>query len=115
MKALRVLVWLLLTASFLISAGPVFSQNDPNAVTKEALGNIGSIDTENSSIAIKQLKADVNQSYEDLTIYADDSTFIEKNDEAVNLSDLEAGEEIAVEYYINETGENIAGHIWVND
>lgn len=115
MKALELSVCLLLVAGLLIFSVPGFSQDDSDIVTKEALGNIGAVNADNSSLVIKQLKGETNQSYEDLTIYADESTFIEKNEEVVNLSDLETGEEISVEYYINETGENIAGHIWVND
>jgi len=115
LKALRVSVRLLLVASFLVSAVPVFSQDEADAFTKEALGNIGAVNADNSSLVIKQLKGSADKSYEDLIIYADDSTFIEKNEEMANLSDLETGEEISVEYYTNETGENIAGHIWVND
>lgn len=115
MKALEVSVCLLLVACFLISAAPVFSQDDPDVVTKEALGNIGAVNADSSSLVIKQLKGEANKSYEDLTIYADESTLIEKNEEVASLLDLETGEEISVEYYTNETGENIAGHIWVND
>jgi PDZ domain-containing secreted protein len=115
LKALGVSVCLLFVASSLISAGPVFSQDEADAFTKEALGNIGAVNADNSSLVVKQLKDKADKSYEDLIIYADDSTFIEKNEEVSSLSDLETGEEISVEYYTNETGENIAGHIWVND
>ena len=115
MKALGVSICLLITASFLTSTVPVFSQDEDDVVAKETLGNIGSVNAQNSSFIVKQLKGGENESYEDLIIYADDSTFIEKNDEVVSLSDLIAGEEISVEYVTNETGENIAGHIWVND
>lgn len=89
-----------------------FSQ-EAEVLAKEASGKIVSVNLEESTLVVKQLKDEVNQVYENVTFYVNDSTLIEKDYETVSLADLSEGEEVAVEYATSKEGKNIASYIQV--
>lgn len=93
----------------------VFSQEEgESAFTKMLSGEVVSVDSKNSAIDIKQLKDEEALTYETITIYADNSTSIERDYETVILKEIKAGDEVTVEYTSDETGKNIASAIWAN-
>lgn len=91
------------------------AQEEAETLTKEASGKIVSVNLEESTMVIKQLKDEENQVYENAVFYVNDSTLIESNYETVSLSDLSVGEEVSVEYVVSKEGKNIASYIQVTE
>lgn len=97
-----------------ISLPLAFSQEEEESpLAKEISGEIASVDLENSTIAIKQLKDEESLTDKTVTIYVDNSTSIEKNYEVVAITEIKVGDRVTVEYATDETGKNIAGNIRV--
>lgn len=95
-----------------ISAPIAFSQEE-EIVPIETTGEVVLVDLENSTMTIKYLKDEENQVYEDLTIYIDNSTMIEKNSETISLPEINIGDEAVIEYNADNEGRNIATYIWL--
>lgn len=82
-------------------------------VVNDFSGEITSVDQEKSMIVIKQLKDEKNQIYDEVAVYIDDSTTIEKGYETVSLSSLTTGDLVDIEYTTSDEGKKIATYIWI--
>lgn len=115
-RTLKLIFCLLIVVSILavIRFPFAFSQEEEeSALVKELSGEVTSVDLKNSAIAIKQLKDKESLTYETTTIYVNDSTYTEKDYEAITLAELKVSDKVTVEYTTDETGNNIATTIWI--
>lgn len=114
MKRLEIMLCLLFAGVVVGSGLPfAFCEEEELAETIQITGEIAKVDLEKSIVVIKQLKDEENDIYEDVDIYVDDATAIEKDYETIGLGDLAAGEDATIECTTNEEGKNIATYIFV--
>lgn len=76
-------------------------------------GEVASVDLENSLLVVKYLKDEAAQLYENATVYVDDSTVIEKNQEMITLGEVAPTDKVSVEYTTDSAGKNTATYIMV--
>lgn len=90
-----------------------FSQEEEEVVSplKEVAGTIVSVNLEKSTIVVEYLKDEATNTYDEVTVNVDASTVIERNNEAISLAELIAGNEVKIKCTTDENGKNIASNI----
>lgn len=93
-----------------LNLSPALSQEERVVIVNETRGQISSIDQQNAMLIVRQFK---DEKYEDVTIYVDKKTTIEKGYETVDFAKLAIGDKTEVEYTADDKGKNIATYIWI--
>lgn len=97
----RVITVIILLANIVIFSAcfyPCFCQQQVEIVQSLVIkGNIANIDLVNSEITVKYLQPNGNN--DEITLGANVHTIITQGDLRISLSDLNEGDEVAVQYY----------------
>ena len=85
-------------------AVPVFAQEKAEPQVTSVSGEIVSVDLVKSEVAVKQLKDVVTSTYTNTTFSVASETKMTKGDAILKLSDLKAGDKVAVKYTTDVLG-----------
>lgn len=104
-RCIKLVLVLLVVAGMAGVVVPAFSQSEVQqpAVTSVS-GEVVSVDLLKSTVVIKQIKDPVAATYENQVISVLPETKVTKDDAALKLSDLKAGEKVLVKYTTDALG-----------
>ena len=83
---------------------PVYAQGVAGEKAISVLGEVVSVDLVKAEVVVKQLKDTVTSTYENTTFVVASETKIQKGDATLKLSDLKAGDKVAVKYAADVLG-----------
>lgn len=103
-KVMRFAVICLVVVGLVGVIVPVFAQEKVEPQFASVSGEVVSVDLVKSEVVVKQLKDMVTSTYENTTFSIASETKINKGDVILKLSDLKAGDKVAVKYATNVLG-----------
>lgn len=81
----------------------------------EQSGSVVSFDAEAKTVTVSCAAKEEGQTAEEVTFGVEDTTLIKKADEVVDSSALAAGEQVSVEYTVNDEGNKVASSIEISN
>lgn len=104
-RGIKLVLVLLVVVGVAGVAVPAFAQSEVQqpAVTSVS-GEVVSVDLVKSTVVIKQIKDPVAGTYENQAISVLPETKVSKDDAALKLSDLKAGDKVSVKYATDALG-----------
>lgn len=113
-KSLKNIVIFLFVAMFILNGTSlIFAQQESNTTNEEISGKIISVDPAKPNLVIREYPDADTQIYNDTALLINESTLVERNYEKVDFEELVIGENVDVEYSINDEGNKVASYISV--